>query len=110
MGDRGPLPVTELGVGLLNRRAFKRALSSHVAHVDRYGPTGALLILDLDGLKIINDTGGHPAGDRAITTVAEILVKRLRSTDIVARLGGDEYAVILPRVTRSQAGTSPRCS
>ena len=90
--------------GLLNRRAFEQALADHLAHVDRYGPGGALLIMDLDGLKVINDTGGHDAGDRAITAVADILKRRLRNTDTIARLGGDEYAVILPHANHQQAG------
>ncbi len=97
------LAVHDPLTGLLNRRGFDRALASHVAYVDRYGPRGALLVLDLDGLKVINDTCGHNAGDEAITATANVLQRRLRSTDTIARLGGDEYAVILPDANRDQA-------
>jgi diguanylate cyclase (GGDEF)-like protein/PAS domain S-box-containing protein len=85
--------------GLLNRRGFQEALESHVAHVDRYGPDGALFVIDLDGLKAINDTHGHSSGDRAITAAANVL-RRLRSTDTIGRLGGDEFAVIIHSVDR----------
>lgn len=88
--------------GLLNRRGFQEALESHVAHVDRYGPDGALFVIDLDGLKAINDTHGHSSGDRAITAAANVL-RRLRSTDTIGRLGGDEFAVIVHSVDRVQA-------
>jgi len=91
--------------GLLNRRGFDDALGRHVAYSNRYGPQGAVLVLDIDGLKHINDTRGHNAGDRAIATVAGILRHRLRSTDTLARLGGDEFAVILPNADRQQSST-----
>ena len=74
------------------------------------GPDGALVVLDLDGLKHINDTYGHATGDRAIVIVADILRRRLRVTDTVARVGGDEFAVIVPASTRAAPGESPRLS
>jgi len=90
--------------GLLNRRSFDEALDAQLAYARRYGRGGALLILDLDRFKQINDGFGHTVGDRALCEVARVLDSNLRSTDTVARdpdgvfarLGGDEFAVLLP--------------
>ncbi len=71
-------------------------LDRHVTHVNRYGDRGALLVLDLDHFKTVNDTLGHEAGDRLIVSVASVLRTRLRVSDTVARLGGDEFAILLP--------------
>jgi diguanylate cyclase (GGDEF)-like protein/PAS domain S-box-containing protein len=90
LADHDPL------TGLLNRRGFERALDAHVARTRRYGAAGALLIVDLDGFKYINDTLGHHAGDQLIIACASALRERLRETDVLARLGGDEFAVLLP--------------
>ena len=82
--------------GFLNRSAFERALEAHRARRSRYGGAGAVLVLDLDQFKFINDTLGHTAGDEAIARAANALSSRLRETDVLARLGGDEFAVLLP--------------
>jgi diguanylate cyclase (GGDEF)-like protein/PAS domain S-box-containing protein len=90
--------------GLLNRRSFDEALERQLAYTRRYGSGGALLIVDLDRFKQINDEFGHPAGDRVLREVARVLSENLRSTDtvgrysdgVVARLGGDEFALLLP--------------
>ena len=82
--------------GLLNRRSFEVALEQHVARIERYGPEGSLLLLDLDHFKKINDTYGHGVGDQIIVTTAHALRRRLRSSDLLARLGGDEFAVLVP--------------
>jgi diguanylate cyclase (GGDEF)-like protein/PAS domain S-box-containing protein len=89
--------------GLINRRAFIAAIESHVERCERYGPTGAVLMLDLDHFKRINDVHGHNVGDQVIVTIAELLSGRLRRTDVVARLGGDEFAVLLPDATGDEA-------
>lgn len=89
--------------GLINRRRFQEELQRHLAEGRRYGLTGALLVLDLDGFKLVNDTHGHSAGDRVLCAVADALQSRLRGSDIVARLGGDEFAVLLPRETPAEA-------
>jgi diguanylate cyclase (GGDEF)-like protein/PAS domain S-box-containing protein len=89
--------------GLLNRRGFSEALQHRLAHARRYASGGALLILDLDGFKAVNDALGHDAGDRLLVQVGEELRCCLRETDVVARLGGDEFAVILPRGTVDEA-------
>lgn len=85
--------------GLLNRRGLEHRLAAQLAHGRRYGSKGALLMLDLDGFKLANDTLGHATGDDLIVSVAEALAARLRETDVLARLGGDEFAVILPSET-----------
>jgi len=90
--------------GLLNRRSFARALSSQAALAARYGAQGALLLLDLDHFKYVNDTVGHQAGDEVIVRAAEILRGRLRDSDVLARLGGDEFAVLLPKTDANDAG------
>jgi diguanylate cyclase (GGDEF)-like protein/PAS domain S-box-containing protein len=89
--------------GSLNRRRFEEEVQDHLVHAARYGGTGALLMLDIDKFKAVNDTLGHAAGDAAIVAVARLLVQRLRATDKVGRLGGDEFAVLLPAATRAQA-------
>ncbi len=91
--------------GLANRRRFDVELTSHVNRCRRYGATGALLMLDLDNFKDVNDTLGHGAGDQLIISLATLLRQRMRSGDVVARLGGDEFAVLLPQADRAAAET-----
>lgn len=83
--------------GLLNRRGFEEALARTVAACRRYRTEAALVYIDLDGFKAINDRFGHAAGDETLKRVAEILASGVRESDIIARLGGDEFAVILNR-------------
>ncbi len=89
--------------GVLNRRGLQRELVRHTAEVRRYGAAGALLVLDLDNFKVVNDTLGHKAGDELIAAVAADMAARLRSSDVLARLGGDEFAVIVPRGSADDA-------
>ena len=97
MAEHDPL------TGLQNRRSFERELDSQAASVMCNGPTGALLALDLDNFKQVNDTLGHGAGDEMIVSLADVLRQQLRATDVIARLGGDEFAVILPNTSPVQA-------
>lgn len=89
--------------GLPNRRVFREALEREVARLSRGGQPFAVIMLDLDGLKQINDTLGHQAGDRAILETGEALSESLRATDLPARLGGDEMVVLLPETDRAGA-------
>ncbi|HXQ89132.1 MAG TPA: diguanylate cyclase [Solirubrobacterales bacterium] len=89
--------------GLDNRRRFEKDLAAAMARSRRDRSTGALLILDIDDFKRVNDSQGHPAGDRLIQEVAGVLRRRTRRSDNLARLGGDEFAVILPRCSREEA-------
>ena len=82
-------------INLPNRRGFMRELERLIARVDRYGIKAAMLFVDLDGLKIINDTFGHRAGDEALIQVAGLLAKGVRHSDVVARIGGDEFGILL---------------
>ncbi len=89
--------------GLHNRSSFADQLDTHADLVRRYGSDGALLLLDLDHFKYVNDTLGHEAGDQVIARVAKALAERLRESDVLARLGGDEFAALLPRATEDTA-------
>lgn len=97
LADKDPLtPV-------VNRRAFVRELERTKAFADRYGGGAALIYLDVDGLKDINDKFGHAVGDRALLAIAETLAANVRSSDLVGRLGGDEFGIILARADKSTA-------
>jgi diguanylate cyclase (GGDEF)-like protein/PAS domain S-box-containing protein len=89
--------------GTSNRRLLEREISDQVGRARRYGEQGALLFIDVDGLKQINDVHGHKAGDRALQEIAGAVRPRLRETDVVARIGGDEFAVLLPYADAEQA-------
>jgi diguanylate cyclase (GGDEF)-like protein len=90
MAERDPL------TGLLNRRAFDAALLRAVGPRDAHGRAAALLLLDFDDFKAINDTHGHPAGDAVLQAVAAACALQVRGVDCFARIGGDEFAVIAP--------------
>jgi diguanylate cyclase (GGDEF)-like protein len=83
--------------GLLNRRRFRAELDQYASFSARYGGQGAVMIIDIDGLKQVNDQLGHQPGDNLIRRIAGILRERVRTTDIVARLSGDEFAVLVPQ-------------
>jgi diguanylate cyclase (GGDEF)-like protein len=91
--------------GLKNRRRFEEDLRNEMARSRREGIEGGLLMIDLDNFKRVNDTLGHPVGDRMIEEIAHVLRGRTRETDVLARLGGDEFAVVLPRCDPEEAGS-----
>jgi len=82
--------------GLFNRKRFEEELHRHLLHVRRHGQAGAVLLLDVDHFKYVNDSLGHAVGDIVLRAVADALVARLREQDVLARLGGDEFAILLP--------------
>lgn len=89
--------------GLYNRRRFAEELKRTLHAASRYKRHGALLMLDLDDFKIINDTQGHAAGDEALKTLSQAILERVRTSDVVARLGGDEFAVVLSEADEGDA-------
>jgi diguanylate cyclase (GGDEF)-like protein/PAS domain S-box-containing protein len=97
LADHDPL------TGLFNRRRFQAELERQLSASVRYRDTGAVVIIDLDQFKYVNDTLGHAAGDDLLGRVGALLRERLRATDVVARLGGDEFAVMLPRADEAEA-------
>ncbi len=89
--------------GLYNRRRFDEQLKRELARAGRYAAHSAVLSIDIDNFKGINDSAGHAAGDAVLVQVARVLGNRFRSTDVVARLGGDEFAVLLSAVGADEA-------
>lgn len=94
-------PLTDV----VNRRGFERELKRSLAYVKRYGTRAALVYLDLDGFKPVNDRHGHAAGDAVLQAVADALTRSVRASDVVARVGGDEFAVLLWNVGEAAAAT-----
>lgn len=89
--------------GLLNRRRFEDGLEEELAQVRRFGDEAAVLTLDVDNFKHINDHHGHAAGDAVLRAIADTLRQRTRATDRVGRLGGDEFGVVLARSSPEDA-------
>jgi diguanylate cyclase (GGDEF)-like protein len=90
-------------ISLPNRRGFMRELERLVARVGRYVSSAAMLFVDLDGLKMINDSFGHRAGDEALIQVAQLLSAGVRRGDVVARIGGDEFGILLENANEQSA-------
>lgn len=93
---------TDALTGLYNRRGWARFLASEEEQYRQFGDPGSVVILDLDGLKTVNDSGGHAAGDQMIRQCGQTVRRLIRSTDIVARLGGDEFGVLTVNTTPTQ--------
>ena len=89
--------------GLVNRRRFRKALGQEVERWRRYQMPCALLMLDIDHMKRVNDTHGHPAGDRVIRFIADVLAELSRDNDTAARLGGEEFALLLAGIDSEKA-------
>ena len=90
--------------GLWNRRRFEEAIHAELLRGKRYGHIAALLVIDLDRFKRINDVHGHRAGDEALRHAVRAMNRRVRSTDTVGRLGGDEFAILMPHLPAEKAG------
>jgi diguanylate cyclase (GGDEF)-like protein len=86
---------TDFLLGILNRRGFERELNRSIAYIKRYHASAALIVLDVDRLKPINDAFGHAAGDQVLKAVADAVAGEVRASDVIGRLGGDEFAVLL---------------
>lgn len=97
------LVVRDTLTPLFNRRHFMTCLSERLNRLERYGTPAALLFIDLDGLKQINDTFGHAAGDFALLHMARLLANAIRATDIAARIGGDEFGLLLDGLSEQEA-------
>lgn len=88
--------------GISNRRLFVQSLNNRITRCQRYGDNSALLFLDVDDLKAVNDEHGHAAGDALLVRLAEILQAHTRTTDVVARIGGDEFGLLLDNLDGDQ--------
>jgi diguanylate cyclase (GGDEF)-like protein len=93
---------------VLNRRGFERELKRAIAYVKRYGTQAALMFIDLDSFKAVNDRHGHGTGDALLKAVTRELVARVRASDVVGRLGGDEFGVVIWWVDEADAKAKAR--
>jgi diguanylate cyclase (GGDEF)-like protein/PAS domain S-box-containing protein len=89
--------------GLFNRRRFDEELDRAMATAMRFDEGSALLLIDIDDFKYVNDTLGHAAGDELLRSVSQMIDRRVRATDVLARVGGDEFALLLPRASVGEA-------
>ena len=97
LADRDALTAT------LNRRGFMREMHRTMSEVERYKSSAAVLFIDLDGFKAVNDGFGHAAGDAMLKQIARLLMDCVRESDVVGRLGGDEFGIILNRAGAEEA-------
>lgn len=95
--------LTDRLTGLANREYFDHRFGEEIERARRYGYDLTLLMLDMDHLKWVNDHYGHPAGDRALRHVSEVLTSSTRAVDLVARVGGDEFAIVMPDTSLAAA-------
>ena len=94
---------TDFLLEIPNRRGFERELARAIAYMKRYRASGALIVLDVDRLKPINDSFGHGAGDEVLKAIAATLTRQVRASDVVGRLGGDEFALLLWNLSETDA-------
>jgi diguanylate cyclase (GGDEF)-like protein len=94
---------TDFLLNILNRRGFERELHRSIAYIKRYQASGALIVLDVDRLKPINDAFGHAAGDQVLKVIVGVLSSQVRSSDVIGRLGGDEFALLLWNLSETDA-------
>jgi len=94
---------TDFLLDIPNRRGFERELNRSIAYIKRYHASGALIVLDVDRLKPINDAFGHAAGDQVLRAIVAALLRHVRSSDVIGRLGGDEFALLLWNLSETDA-------
>lgn len=94
---------TDFLLEIPNRRGFERELARAIAYMKRYRASGALIVLDVDRLKPVNDSFGHAAGDEVLKAIAGALTRQIRASDVVGRLGGDEFALLLWNLSETDA-------
>jgi diguanylate cyclase (GGDEF)-like protein len=94
---------TDFLLDIPNRRGFERELNRSIAYIKRYHASGALIVLDVDRLKPINDAFGHAAGDQVLKAVVATVSGQIRSSDVLGRLGGDEFALLLWNLSETDA-------
>src|ERR1700730_2092812 len=97
------LSDTDFLLDILNRRGFGPELQRSIAYIKRYHASGALIVLDVDRLKPINDAFGHAAGDQVLKAIVAVLLRHVRSSDVIGRLGGDEFALLLWNLSETDA-------
>jgi two-component system, cell cycle response regulator len=97
------MATTDGLTGLTNHRTFQEMFDGHIARAERYSRKLSVILTDIDHFKSINDTYGHPVGDKVLKRVAAILQQQARRTDVVARYGGEEFAVLMEETDRSGA-------
>ena len=94
---------TDFLLGIPNRRGFERELTRAISYIQRYHASGALIVLDVDRLKPINDNFGHAAGDEVLKAIIAVLAQQIRASDVIGRLGGDEFALLLWNLSETDA-------
>lgn len=94
---------TDFLLEIPNRRGFERELGRAVAYIKRYHASAALIVLDVDRLKPINDAFGHAAGDQVLKAIVAVLLRHVRASDVLGRLGGDEFALLLWNLSETDA-------
>jgi diguanylate cyclase (GGDEF)-like protein len=100
------MAITDPGTGLFNRRHFQMVLQKEFTRMKRYHEAMALMMIDIDHFKSINDTYGHQAGDQVLAEVAKIIASQFREVDTVARYGGEEFVVLLPESAKAAAAAA----
>jgi diguanylate cyclase (GGDEF)-like protein len=94
---------TDFLLGVFNRRGFERELDRAISYIKRYQASGALIVVDVDGLKPVNDIFGHAAGDQVLKAIVATISHQVRASDMIARLGGDEFGLLLWNLSETDA-------
>src|SRR5882672_1727653 len=94
---------TDFLLDVFNRRGFERELDRAIAYIKRYQASGALIVLDVDRLKPVNDVFGHAAGDQVLKAIVATFAHQVRASDVIGRLGGDEFGLLLWNLSETDA-------